>query len=121
MGSDRCAGREDQSADVGAVLFHRSQLVEVSGGLWYWHNEYGKPSSDPGAGQATPFVGLAFHLDGGRAALVMGQTCGQSTRLEFVHSPSRPATPATKACRRGPWESREDGARDMRVIGRRDE
>ena len=39
----------------------------VSGGLWYWHNEYGKPSSDPGAKQTTPMVGITFHLDGNRA------------------------------------------------------
>ena len=59
--------RSAVSVDVGAALLHRAQLVDVSGGLWYWHNEYGKPSSDPGAAQATPFVGLAIHLDGGRA------------------------------------------------------
>ena len=60
--------RSSVSADVGAVLFHRSQLMEVGAGLWYWHNEYGKPASDPGATQSAPFIGLAFHLDGGRAA-----------------------------------------------------
>ena len=52
--------------DIGAPLFHRDQLLEVHAGFWYWHNEYGKPSSDPGAEQMTPIVGLAFHLDGGR-------------------------------------------------------
>lgn len=60
--------RSAVSADAGAALFHRSQLVEVSAGLWYWHNEYGKPASDSGATQTAPFIGLAFHLDGGRAA-----------------------------------------------------
>lgn len=56
------------SIDVGAALLHRSQFIDVSGGLWYWHNEYGKPSADPGASQATPFIGVAVHLDGGRAS-----------------------------------------------------
>ena len=53
--------------DLGALIFHRAQLVEVNGGFWYWHNEYGKPASDPGAKQMTPIVGLTFHLNGGRA------------------------------------------------------
>jgi len=56
------------SIDIGAMLFHRSQFVDLRGGVWYWHNEYGKPSSIPGAAQTTPIVGLAFHLDGGRDA-----------------------------------------------------
>lgn len=60
--------RSTVSADVGAAQFHRTQLLDLSGGCWYWHNEYGKPASDPGAEQATPFIGLAFHLDGGRRA-----------------------------------------------------
>lgn len=60
--------RSAVSADIGEALFHRAQLVDLSGGLWYWHNEYGKPASDPGAAQATPFIGVAFHLEGGRGA-----------------------------------------------------
>ena len=59
--------RSTVSVDAGQFLFGRAQLLDVSCGLWYWHNEYGKPSSDPGAKQATPFVGLVYHLDGGRA------------------------------------------------------
>jgi hypothetical protein len=58
--------RNSLAIDIGAPLFHRDQLLELHGGFWYWHNEYGKPSSDPGAEQMTPIVGLAFHLDGGR-------------------------------------------------------
>jgi len=56
------------SVDIGAPVFGRSQLIEINGGFWYWHNEYGKPSSDPGAEQMTPIFGLAFHLDGGHPA-----------------------------------------------------
>ncbi len=52
------------SVDVGSFLFRKPQLLDVSGGLWYWHNEYGKPSSDPGAEQLTPLIGVNFHLDG---------------------------------------------------------
>jgi hypothetical protein len=59
--------RSAVSVDAGQFLFRRAQLLDVSGGLWYWRNEYGKPSSDPGARQATPFIGLVYHLDGGRA------------------------------------------------------
>ena len=59
--------RSTLSADAGQFLFRRAQLLDVSAGLWYWHNEYGKPSSIPGAKQGTPFVGLVYHLDGGRA------------------------------------------------------
>ena len=55
------------TVDVGALLFGRAQLVDLNGGFWYWHNEYGKLSSDPGAEQMTPIIGVAFHLDGGRA------------------------------------------------------
>jgi hypothetical protein len=55
------------SVDVGAMLFGRAEFVDLTGGFWYWHNEYGKPSSAPGAEQMTPTIGLAFHLDGGRA------------------------------------------------------
>lgn len=56
------------SVDVGTVMFGRAQMLELNGGFWYWHNEYGKPASDPGATQMTPIVGLVFHLDGGRSA-----------------------------------------------------
>ena len=59
--------RNSVAIDMGALLLHRAQLVDLHGGFWYWHNEYGKPSSDPGAKQMTPMVGLAIHLDGGRA------------------------------------------------------
>jgi hypothetical protein len=59
--------RNTLSVDVGALMFGRAQMVELSGGFWYWHNEYGKPASDPGAKQMTPIVGLMFHLDGGKA------------------------------------------------------
>lgn len=59
--------RSTVSIDAGQFLFGRAQLLDISAGLWYWHNEYGKPASDPGAKQATPFIGLVYHLDGGRA------------------------------------------------------
>jgi hypothetical protein len=59
--------RNSVDIDVGALIFGRAQMMELSGGFWYWHNEYGKPASDPGAKQMTPIVGLTFHLDGGRA------------------------------------------------------
>jgi len=59
--------RSTVSVDAGQFLFGRAQLLDVSAGLWYWHNEYGKPSSLAGAKQATPFLGLVYHLDGGRA------------------------------------------------------
>jgi hypothetical protein len=58
--------RNTLSVDAGTLMFGRAQMIEVSGGFWYWHNEYGKPASDPGAKQMTPIVGLTFHLDGGR-------------------------------------------------------
>jgi hypothetical protein len=60
--------RNVMTADVGGLLFGRSQLVELNGGFWYWHNEYGKPSFEPGTEQMTPIIGLSFHLDGGRAS-----------------------------------------------------
>ncbi len=53
--------------DVGSVLMHKPQLLDLNGGLWYWHNEYGKPASDPGAKQLTPLVGITLHLGGGAA------------------------------------------------------
>jgi len=59
--------RNSVNIDVGLLMFGRSQMVDLSGGFWYWHNEYGKPASDPGATQMTPIVGLTFHLDGGRS------------------------------------------------------
>ena len=52
------------AVDIGSFLFRKPQLLDLSGGLWYWHNEYGKPSSDPGAEQLTPLIGMNFHLDG---------------------------------------------------------
>ena len=53
--------------DVGAMVFHRAQVLDVKGGFWYWHNEYGKASADPGAHELTPMIGFTVHLDGGRA------------------------------------------------------
>ena len=53
------------SLDIGAALFRRAQLLDLSGGFWYWHNEYGKSTSNPGAEQMTPLIGLVLHLDGG--------------------------------------------------------
>ena len=58
--------RSTVSLDLGSLMLHRTQLVELNGGLWYWHNEYGKPSTLPGTTQTTPIIGLTFHLDGGR-------------------------------------------------------
>ena len=59
--------RNSVSLDVGSLMLGRAQLLELNGGFWYWHNEYGKPASDPGATQMTPILGLVFHLDGGRS------------------------------------------------------
>lgn len=59
--------RNTVSIDAGALVWGMAQMLEVSGGFWYWHNEYGKPASDPGATQMTPIVGVTFHLDGGRS------------------------------------------------------
>ena len=59
--------RNAVTVDIGAVLFKRAHFLDLNGGFWYWHNEYGKPSSNPGAEQMTPMIGLAVHLDGGRA------------------------------------------------------
>jgi hypothetical protein len=50
--------------DVGGMLLGKSRLLDLSGGLWYWHNMYGKPSSAPGAEQTTPIIGMSLHLDG---------------------------------------------------------
>ncbi|MDR3727520.1 MAG: hypothetical protein P4K86_10805 [Terracidiphilus sp.] len=54
------------AVDMGSVLMHRPQLLDLNGGLWYWRNEYGKPASDPGAKQLTPLVGITLHLGGGQ-------------------------------------------------------
>ena len=59
--------RSAVSVDVGSLLLKRAQLVELSGGLWYWHNEYGKPATMPGATQTTPIIGLTIHMDSGRS------------------------------------------------------
>jgi hypothetical protein len=58
--------RSAVSVDIGSPIMHRAQLLELNGGLWYWHNEYGKPASKPGAAQTSPIIGLTIHLDGGR-------------------------------------------------------
>jgi hypothetical protein len=42
----------------------KPQLVELNCGFWYWHNEYGKPSCDPGTEHMTPMFGITFHLNG---------------------------------------------------------
>jgi nucleoside-specific outer membrane channel protein Tsx len=55
------------SVDIGALLLHKPELLEVNGGFWYWKNEYGKASSNPGVEQMTPMFGLALHLDKSRA------------------------------------------------------
>jgi len=55
------------SLDAGALLLHKPQLIDVTGGFWYWNNEYGKTASDPGAKQMTPIFGIAVHLDKSRA------------------------------------------------------
>lgn len=57
--------RSAVAVDIGALLMHKPQLVDLNAGLWGWHNEYGKPASDPGAKQLTPLVGLTVHLGGG--------------------------------------------------------
>jgi len=54
------------AVDLGSVLMRKSQLLDLNCGLWGWHNEYGKPASDPGAKQLTPFVGITLHLGGGQ-------------------------------------------------------
>jgi len=58
--------RSVMAVDIGSVLMHKPQLLDLNGGLWGWHNEYGKPASDPGAKQLTPFVGITLHLGGGQ-------------------------------------------------------
>lgn len=59
--------RSAVGVDIGSLMFKRAQLVDLNGGLWYWHNEYGKPSTQPGAKQTTPIMGLTLHMDGGRS------------------------------------------------------
>jgi hypothetical protein len=54
------------AVDIGGMLLNRSRLLDLSGGVWYWHNMYGKPSSAPGTEQMTPIIGMALHLDGFR-------------------------------------------------------
>lgn len=54
------------AVDLGSLLMHKPQLVDLNAGIWGWHNEYSKPSSDPGAKQLTPLIGITLHLDGGR-------------------------------------------------------
>jgi hypothetical protein len=53
------------AVDIGALLMHKPQLVDLNAGLWGWHNEYGKSASEPGAKQLTPLVGITLHLGGG--------------------------------------------------------
>ncbi len=55
------------AVDIGSILFHKTQLLDLNGGLWGWHNEYGKAAADPGAKQLTPLVGITLHLGGGAA------------------------------------------------------
>ena len=59
--------RSVMALDIGSLLMHKPQLLDLNGGLWGWHNEYGKPASDLGAKQLTPFVGITLHLGGGAA------------------------------------------------------
>ena len=59
--------RSTVAVDLGTLMLNRAQLVELNAGVWYWHNEYGKPSSAPGSSQTAPIIGLTFHLDGGRS------------------------------------------------------
>jgi len=54
--------RNAVTVDVGALLFGRSRFVDLNGAFWYRHNEYSKPSSDPGAHQTILIIGLTFHL-----------------------------------------------------------
>jgi hypothetical protein len=55
------------SIDVGDSVFHRTESVKFNAGLWYWHNQYGEPSSEPVTGQLVPIFGIAVSLDGGKA------------------------------------------------------
>lgn len=59
--------RSALNVDVGRLLVRRAELVDVSAGLWYWQNEYGKPSDEAGATQLTPMIGVIFHLNGGKS------------------------------------------------------
>ena len=59
--------RNTLALDAGALLFGRARMLDICGGFWYWHNEYGKPAGDPGAVQMTPVVGVTFHLDSGHS------------------------------------------------------
>jgi hypothetical protein len=54
------------ATDIGGIVLHKSGLLDLNGGLWYWHNMYGKPPTAPGTEQMTPIIGMAFHLEGFR-------------------------------------------------------
>ena len=54
------------SVDLGALLMHKPQVIDLNGGFWYWNNEYGKAGADPGAKQMTPIFGISLHLDKAR-------------------------------------------------------
>jgi hypothetical protein len=58
--------RSAVAVDVGGMLLGKPRLLDLSGGLWYWKNMYGKPASAPGTEQMTPIIGMALHLDGFR-------------------------------------------------------
>lgn len=54
------------AVDIGGLLLHKSRVLDLNCGFWYWHNEYGKPWSDAGASQMTPMFGMTFHFEGVR-------------------------------------------------------
>ncbi len=59
--------RSQVVVDLGTLVHRHKTGVELGGGLEYWHNEYGKPSSiTPGAEELTPLLSVTVHLHGGR-------------------------------------------------------
>ena len=61
-----CLLRPRLMLDAGAALFGKRGVLEIGGGVEYWHNEFGKDANHtPGARQTTPFVQLTYHLTHG--------------------------------------------------------
>jgi hypothetical protein len=54
--------RNSVTVDVGALLFHQPELLTANAGVRCWHNEFGKPSSDPGGEEMAPIFGVSLHL-----------------------------------------------------------
>ena len=52
------------TVDIGTLIFHQPERLLANGGFWYWHNEFGKPSSDPGGEEMTPIFGVSYRIGG---------------------------------------------------------